>query len=138
VDEQRPAYIIGNKVDLLPRDGPGYLDRVKRSVLKLCDERGIVAQHVALISAKTGYGVETLISRLLRDWKLKGSRVYSLVTSKLRLFLSMLHTVSFPPFPQIDIIGVVVIVWRVRGKIIRYVLFNIVCSNCAQCDAHTL
>jgi len=41
-------------------------------------------------------------------------------------------------FPQIDIIGAVVIVWRVRGKIIRYVLCNIVCSNCAQCIAHTL
>ena len=41
-------------------------------------------------------------------------------------------------FPQIDIIGAVVIVWRVRGKIIRYVLCNIVCNNCAQCDAHTI
>jgi len=30
-----------------------------------------------------------------------------------------------------------VIVWRVRGKIIRFVLCNIVCNNCAQCDAHT-
>ena len=30
------------------------------------------------------------------------------------------------------------IVWRVRGKIIRYVLCNIVCNNCALCDAHTL
>ena len=29
-----------------------------------------------------------------------------------------------PPFPQIDIIGAVVIVWRVRGKIIRSVLCN--------------
>ena len=44
---------------------------------------------------------------------------------------------SLPPFPQIDIIGVVVIVWRVRGKTIRSVLCNIVCNNCAQCDAHT-
>ena len=44
---------------------------------------------------------------------------------------------SYPPFPQIDIIGGVVIVWRVRGKIIRSVLCNIVCNNCAQCDAHT-
>ena len=43
----------------------------------------------------------------------------------------------FPPFPQIDIIGDVVIVWRVRGKTIRSVLCNIVCNNCAQCDAHT-
>ena len=42
-----------------------------------------------------------------------------------------------PPFPQIDIIGAMVIVWRVRGKIIRYVLCNIVCNNCVQCNAHT-
>ena len=45
--------------------------------------------------------------------------------------------VHCPPFPQIDIIGAVVIVWRVRGKIIRSVLCNIVCNNCAQCNAHT-
>ena len=34
-----------------------------------------------------------------------------------------------PPFPQIDIIGDVVIVWRVRGKTIRSVLCNIVCTH---------
>ena len=34
-------------------------------------------------------------------------------------------------------IGDVVIVWRERGKTIRSVLCNIVCNNCAQCDAHT-
>ena len=44
---------------------------------------------------------------------------------------------SPPPFPQIDIIGAVVIVWRVRGKTIRSVLCNIVCNNCAQYEAHT-
>jgi len=42
-----------------------------------------------------------------------------------------------PPFPQIDIIGAVVIVWRVRGKTIRSVRCNIVRNNCAQCNAHT-
>jgi len=41
------------------------------------------------------------------------------------------------PFPQIDIIGAMVIVWRVREKIIRSVLCNIVRNNCAQCNAHT-
>ena len=41
------------------------------------------------------------------------------------------------PLPQIDIIGAMVIVWRVRVKIIRSVLCNSVCNNCAQCDAHT-
>ena len=40
-------------------------------------------------------------------------------------------------FRQIDIIGAVVIVWRVRGKIIRSVLCNTVCNNCAHCSAHT-
>jgi len=30
-----------------------------------------------------------------------------------------------------------VIVWRVRGKTIRSVLCNIVCNNCAHCNAHT-
>ena len=44
---------------------------------------------------------------------------------------------SLPPFPQIDIIGDVVIVWRVRGKTIRSVLCNIVCNKFTQCDAHT-
>jgi len=30
-----------------------------------------------------------------------------------------------------------VIVWRVIGKIIRSILCNIVCNNCAQYNAHT-
>ena len=56
----------------------------------------------------------------------------------LGLAQGIMHYVgSSPPFPQIDIIGAVVIVWRVRGKIIRSVLCNIVCNNCAQCNAHT-
>jgi len=42
-----------------------------------------------------------------------------------------------PYFPQIDIIRAMVIVWRVRGIIIRSVLCSIVCNNCAQCNAHT-
>jgi len=39
--------------------------------------------------------------------------------------------------PQIDIIGAMVIVWRVKEKIIRSVLCNIERNNCAQCNAHT-
>ena len=42
------------------------------------------------------------------------------------------HVLIPPPFPQIDIIGAVVIVWRARGKIIRSVLCSSVCNNCAQ------
>ena len=51
--------------------------------------------------------------------------------------LMLAPTTGEPPFPQIDIIRAVVIVWRVRGKITRSVLCNIVCNNCAECDAHT-
>ena len=40
------------------------------------------------------------------------------------------------PFPQRDIIGAVMIVWRVRGKIIRSVLCSIVCNSCAPCNAY--
>jgi translation elongation factor EF-4 len=74
-DEHRPIYIIGNKVDLLPRDDVFHLKRVKDSVLQLCTERGISAKHIALISAKTGYGVENLITQLLNDWRLKGNNI---------------------------------------------------------------
>jgi len=42
-----------------------------------------------------------------------------------------------PPLPQIDVVGPMLIVWSVRGKIIRSVLCNIVCNSCAQCNAHT-
>jgi len=51
--------------------------------------------------------------------------------------LNRAQSVHTPPIPQIDIIGAMEIVWRVRGKIIRSVLCNIVCNNCVQCDAHT-
>ena len=38
------------------------------------------------------------------------------------------------PFPRVDIIRAVMIVWRVRGKIIRSLLCNIVCDSCTvQC-----
>ena len=53
------------------------------------------------------------------------------------LFIKLHSNTVQAPFPQTDIIGDVVIVWRVRGKISRSVLCNIVCNNCSQCNAHT-
>jgi len=44
---------------------------------------------------------------------------------------------KIPPFPQIDIIGAMMIVWRVRGKIVTTDLCNIVCISCAQYNAYT-
>jgi len=34
-------------------------------------------------------------------------------------------------------LAVMLLQWRVRGKTIRCVLCNILCNNCAHCDAHT-
>jgi len=48
------------------------------------------------------------------------------------LSLVTVLTAVVSPFPQIDIIGAMVIVWRARGKIIRSVLCSIVCNSCTQ------
>ncbi|XP_030420956.1 nitric oxide-associated protein 1 [Gopherus evgoodei] len=81
--------VVGNKVDLLPGDSPDYLKRFRKQLLRSCAHVGILpaAQgtggqvartgsqnlvDVHLISAKTGYGVEELISKLQRSWKCNG------------------------------------------------------------------
>ncbi|XP_038256825.1 nitric oxide-associated protein 1 [Dermochelys coriacea] len=81
--------VVGNKVDLLPGDSPNYLKRFRKQLLRSCASVGILpaAQgtggqvgrtgsqnlvDVHLISAKTGYGVEELISKLQRSWKCNG------------------------------------------------------------------
>jgi len=73
---RRPLYVIGNKVDLLPKDDDGYLARIRNSLLKLCEDCGLSMKkdikHIALISAKTGYGIEDLITQLMCDWSHKG------------------------------------------------------------------
>ncbi|KAM3956582.1 nitric oxide-associated protein 1 [Aphomia sociella] len=75
IGTDRPIIIVGNKVDLLPGDSYGYLKRIKESLMteinktKLKDAN---IKRVGLISAKTGYGVEDLISAMFKDWLYKG------------------------------------------------------------------
>lgn len=62
-------------MDLLPGDSIGYLKRIKQSLVteirkSKLNEANI--KHVALISAKTGYGVEELISAMFKLWLYKG------------------------------------------------------------------
>ncbi|TFK01493.1 synaptotagmin-A-like [Platysternon megacephalum] len=81
--------VVGNKVDLLPGDSPDYLKRFRKQLLRSCARVGILPAvqgsggqvgrtgsqnlvDVHLISAKTGYGVEKLISKLQRSWKCNG------------------------------------------------------------------
>lgn len=73
IGERQQIYIVGNKVDLLPKDDQHYLDGIKKSLRESLKLTGISRQtrirDVSLISAKTGYGVESLVTKLIRDSK---------------------------------------------------------------------
>ncbi|XP_051475055.1 nitric oxide-associated protein 1 isoform X2 [Apus apus] len=87
--------VVGNKVDLLPADAPGHLGRLRQRVAAACARaglRGAPLVDVRLVSAKTGFGLEGLVSRLQRSWKCAGD-VYLLGATnsgKSTLFNSLL------------------------------------------------
>lgn len=101
----KQLIVLGNKVDLLPQDAPGYLQRLRERLWEDCARAGLprspghrrplhpggggpadgeensnlsagsrtILRDVRLISAKTGYGVEELISALQRSWRYRGN-----------------------------------------------------------------
>lgn len=75
------VFIVGNKVDLLPQDSPHFFDHVKKCLSNaVVQNTGLGKEnikHVALISAKTGYGIEELINKLHKLWAVKGKHVNS-------------------------------------------------------------
>lgn len=75
-----PVFVVGNKIDLLPQDSPRFFNHVKECLSKAVENTGIKKEkivHTALISAKTGYGVEELINKLHTLWKYKGKHIDS-------------------------------------------------------------
>ncbi|XP_041042258.1 nitric oxide-associated protein 1 isoform X1 [Carcharodon carcharias] len=77
VGERNPVLVVANKTDLIPADCRHYLKRLRHRVLQQCGQAGICPEYrgrevVHLISAKTGYGIEELISRLQSSWRYKG------------------------------------------------------------------
>lgn len=75
IGTDRPIIIVGNKVDLLPGDSIGYLNRIKQSLITEINKTKLGTaniKYVSLISAKTGYGVEDLISVMFKTWLYKG------------------------------------------------------------------
>ena len=72
IGKTRPIFIIGNKVDIIPMDSYNYLGHMKKLLVHACVEAGWNLhgniRHVALVSAKTGYGIEKLVSKLFTDW----------------------------------------------------------------------
>ncbi|KAK9407936.1 nitric oxide-associated protein 1 [Crotalus adamanteus] len=99
-------FVLGNKVDLLPADSPKYLKHLQELLLKNCADAGLVDlsqpsgtpdQRIIdahLISAKTGYGIETLISKLQHSWKLNGDvfLIGAANSGKSTLFNTLLHS----------------------------------------------
>lgn len=74
VGTNKHVVVLGNKVDLLPADSPNYLQRIRRQLSTYCRDAGFgdLLRDVHLVSAKTGYGVEALVSSLQQSWKYKG------------------------------------------------------------------
>ncbi|KAF0040249.1 hypothetical protein F2P81_008484 [Scophthalmus maximus] len=96
VGTNKHVVVLGNKIDLLPGDSPGYLRRIKLQLAQYCQEAGFGGQvtEVHLVSAKTGYGVETLISSLQKSWKYQGDvyLVGSANAGKSTLFNTLLES----------------------------------------------
>uniref|UniRef100_A0A914XK78 G domain-containing protein n=1 Tax=Plectus sambesii TaxID=2011161 RepID=A0A914XK78_9BILA len=82
IGEQKPMIVIGNKVDLLPPDASrGYLRHFKDSLTKAIDEVGFSSRfnilHTTVVSAKTGFGIEELITNIHLKWANPKSEVRS-------------------------------------------------------------
>ncbi|EPY77711.1 nitric oxide-associated protein 1 [Camelus ferus] len=122
----KQLIVLGNKVDLLPQDTPGYRQRLRERLWDDCARAGLlpppgyrrpqhpsgdrprdgeenatpstksrtVLRDVRLISAKTGYGVEELISVLQRSWRYRGDvyLVGATNTGKSTLFNTLLES----------------------------------------------
>lgn len=72
---KRPVLVVGNKVDLLPKDSPGYLDGIKKSLMQSLEQSDLKranVKDVCLVSATTGYGVEQLITKIQSTWGFRG------------------------------------------------------------------
>lgn len=79
IGQKQKIYIVGNKVDLLPKDDNLYLERILDSLKKSLQTTGVNGEtrikDISLISAKTGWGIESLITKLMRDHT-KGEDIY--------------------------------------------------------------
>lgn len=73
IGDNKPMIVIGNKIDLLPPDAkPGYLKRFKNILVKELENSGLSRRfnivHTGLVSAKTGYGIEDLVTNIYLKW----------------------------------------------------------------------
>ena len=75
IGRRTPIFIVGNKIDLLPQDSPKFLPHITECLSNAVFNTGINPKNVkylGLISAKSGFGVEQLITKLQNVWKYYG------------------------------------------------------------------
>lgn len=76
INDKQSVLVVGNKVDLLPKDGDDYLERIKATLMQnLTDigiDRGNNIIDIRLISAFTGHGIEELITSIQHNWGTSG------------------------------------------------------------------
>lgn len=97
IGHHRPMFVVGNKVDLIPKDSRGYLNHVRSVLEQNIVERGIPQKnirHISLVSATTGYGVEELVTALHNKWSRDGDVYLCGVTNvgKSSLFNALLRS----------------------------------------------
>lgn len=92
-----PIYIVGNKVDILPKDCDKFLTNIKRRLLESLKINGFGTSKIiglSLISAKTHYGIEDLITALGSRWRYKGIILHSITESNLeKCCFLLLHAI---------------------------------------------
>ena len=106
IGSDKRVILVGNKVDLLPQDSTNYLKRIRESMeknfVKKCREsldRKPIFLDSILVSARTGYNIELLISKIFKHWKERvdvlGGDVYLVGTTnvgKSSIFNSLLES----------------------------------------------
>ncbi|KAI6217538.1 Nitric oxide-associated protein 1 [Aphelenchoides besseyi] len=73
IGDRKPMIVIGNKVDLLPPDARvGYMQNFRDTLQKELEIAGFTdlfnILNISLVSAKTGYGIEDLITSIFLRW----------------------------------------------------------------------
>lgn len=71
IGTNKPVVVVGNKLDLLPGDFPGWVNHVQKILVQSLPKE-INIKHTAVVSAKTGFGIEELINKLHALWQTKG------------------------------------------------------------------
>ncbi|XP_040579418.1 nitric oxide-associated protein 1 isoform X1 [Lepeophtheirus salmonis] len=73
IGSNKPIILVGNKIDLLPQDSTNYLQHVEHCMVNgfrtKCSKNDLTFNIVdkVLISAMTGYNVETLIDKIFKN-----------------------------------------------------------------------